>query len=304
MIQPITSFVTLSYRATIPVRGLLLTENQFLKVHIFDTEYFISVLPGFHQSSLQEINLKLKTFFSQYSLNFTNIDFSKKFFNLTTLQNSFLESINEASLFNIETILLDIIRKKHPELFTHTSIAQNFLYNEKDAIDFYLDADCIKIKINPLSVKKTIQVINELYKLNSEMIYRLDGNKKFELSDLIDFEKSLKEHLHPTAFKNIDYIEEPFKNFNDSFLFKKRSELTLAIDESFVFFMKTPNLSQPVVIKPSLIGVSPIVSWLKSHAETRAIISSSFEHPSMMTSLHFLARYRPNEFHGLESYLG
>lgn len=150
---------------------------------------------------------------------------------------------------------------------------------------------------------KTIQVINELYQLNPEMIYRLDGNKRFEIDELIAFEKTLKNNINDQAFLKIDYIEEPFKNFYDSFLFKKRSELTVAIDESFINYMSSSDLIFPAVIKPSLIGISPVISWLRSHEDNRAIISSSFEHPSVMLALSFIARQRPNEFHGLENFL-
>ena len=226
-----------------------------------------------------------------------------KFFNLIDSQDSFLDSIKEECLFSIETILLGMIQKTHTHLFTYNPIAINLLYNEEDGSPFYLDADCVKIKINPTNVQKTIQTIRELYQLNPEMIYRLDGNKKFELNELIQFEQALKNGIHPSAFYKIDYFEEPFKNFYDTFLFKKRSEITIAIDESYKNYMKDSNLIFPAVIKPSLIGISSVMFWLRSHENNRAIISSSFEHPSVLIGLSFLARQRPNEFHGLENFL-
>lgn len=303
MINVETSFTTLSYRSVIPVRGLSIDQNRFLKVRLLEVDYYLSVLPGLHQASLEEINFKIKYFYSHYHLDFSNIDFSKKFFNLINSHDAFLDSIKEECLFNIEALLLGMIQKTHPQLFTHAPIAINLLYSEQDGTDFYLDADCIKIKINPEKVQTTIQIINELYKLNPEMIYRLDGNKKFELKELIQFEQLLKKGIHPSAFLKIDYLEEPFKNFYDTFLFIKRSELTVAIDESFKNYRMSPNLIFPAVIKPSQLGISPVIHWLKNHETNRAIISSSFEHPSVMIALSFLARQRPNEFHGLENFL-
>lgn len=303
MINIETSFTTLAYRSPVPVRGLIISENRFLKVRVLESDYYLSVLPGLHQASLEEINFKVKHFFSHYQLDFKNIDFSIKFFNLINTHDAFLDSIKEECLFNIEAILLGMLQKTHPSLFSHDAIAMNLLYNDKDGTEFYLDADCIKIKINPNNVQKTIQVINELYQLNPEMIYRLDGNKRFELSELIVFEQVLKEGISPSAFSKIDYIEEPFKNFYDTFLFKKRSELTVAIDESYKNYMPVSDLIFPAVIKPSLIGISPVFSWLRFHQDNRAIISSSFEHPSVLVGLTFLARQRPNEFHGLENFL-
>lgn len=303
MINIETSFTTLAYRSPVPVRGLTIDHNRFLKVRVLEVDYYLSVLPGLHQATLEELNLKVKHFFSKYDLDFKSIDFSVKFFNLVSAHDTFLDSIKEECLFNIEAILLGMLQKTHPHLFSHDAVAINLLYNDHDGTQFYLDADCIKIKINPENVHKTIEVINELYQLNPEMIYRLDGNKRFELDELIAFEQTLKKSIHPQAFAKIDYIEEPFKNFYDTFLFKKRSELTIAIDESYKNYIASADLMFPAVIKPSLIGISPVFSWLRFHEDNRGIISSSFEHPSVLVALSFLARQRPNEFHGLENFL-
>lgn len=303
MIDITTSFETLKYRTAIPVRGLMIDSNRFLKVRVLQKDYFLSVLPGLHNVTIEELNFKVKYFFTHYTLDFKSIDFSVKFFNLIKTKDNFLDSIIEEVLFNIEAILLGMIKTTHPLLFSHDSIAINLLYNDKDGAEFYLDADCIKIKISPSKVDYAIKVINELYKINPEMIYRLDGNKRFELQELIEFEADLKNGISSVAFSKIDYIEEPFKNFYDTHLFLKRSQLMIAIDESYKNYIGSENLPYPAVIKPSLIGISPVYSWLTSHVENRGIISSSFEHPTVMVSLQFLAALRPNEFHGLENFL-
>lgn len=303
MIDITTTFETKKYRSPVPVRGKIVDSNRFLKVHLLEQDFFISVLPGLHESTLEEINFKIKYFFSHYNLDFKFIDFGVKFFNLIHSNDAFLDSVKEETLFNIEAILLGLLKTTHPHLFSHDSIAINLLYNDKDGPEFYLDADCIKIKIAPGSVDHTIRVINDLYKLNPEMIYRLDGNRRFEFQELIDFEEALKKGVSSVAFSKIDYIEEPFKNFYDTFLFTKKSHLMIAIDESYKIYMGNKDLDFPAVIKPSLIGISPVYSWLRLHVENRGIISSSFEHPSVMVGLQFLASLRPNEFHGLENYL-
>jgi hypothetical protein len=303
MIEIKTNFETLKYRSSIPVRGVMIDSNRFLKVRVLERDYYLSVLPGLHNATLEEIDFKVKYFFTHYDLNFKSIDFGKKFFNLINESDVFLNSIKEETLFNIETILLGMIETTNPHLFSHDSIAINLLYSDKDGADFYLDADCIKIKITPTNVDHTAKVINNLYKINPEMIYRLDGNKRFELKELIHFERILKEEITHIAFSKIDYIEEPFKNFYDTILFSKRSNLNIAIDESYKNYMYSDKLTYPAVIKPSLIGISPIFSWLRIHENQRAIISSSFEHPTVMISLQFLASLRPNEFHGLENFL-
>lgn len=303
MIEIKTSFETLKYRSPVPVRGVMIDSNRFLKVRVLERDYYLSILPGLHNVTLEELDFKVKHFFSHYNLDFKAIDFGVKFFNLIQTKDVFLDSIKEETLFNIEAILLGMIKTTHPHLFSHDSIAINLLYNDKDGAEFYLDADCIKIKIAPGKVDHAIKTINELYKINPEMIYRLDGNKRFELDELIEFEHALKNGISSVAFSKIDYIEEPFKNFYNTTLFAKRSHLLIAIDESYKNYMASSELPYPAVIKPSLIGISPVYSWLRSHVENRAIISSSFEHPTVLVSLQFLASLRPNEFHGLENFL-
>ena len=303
MIDIKTSYIELRYDFPLPVRGKIIETNRFLKVTVLENDYFISILPGFHDPSLAEIDFKLKHFFSHYELHFDQIDFTKKFFNLITQEDAFLKSVKTTILFNIEAVLLGMIKTTHPHLIPNFEPLKNDLYNETNDHSFYKLSNCLKIKIAPNSVKKTIHSINEIFKENPTTLYRLDGNRRFELDEMIIFEQHLKDSLLPGAFLRIDYLEEPFKNFYDSFLFNKRSLLKLAIDESFINYINYPPLNFPAVIKPSLIGISPVYSWLRFHQESRAIISSSFEHPTILLSLNFLASLRPSEFHGLENFL-
>lgn len=301
MIDIKTSIEVLSYRSPVPVRGQTISKNRFLKVSLLEKDYFLSVLPGFHQASLEEIDFKLKYFFTQYSLNFTNIDLTKPFFNLVALDN-FLLTIKDEVLFNIESLLLGMINSTHPQLFKHTAIHLNQLYRPNADLNFYKDSQCLKIKITPQNATETSELINDLLKINSQTTYRLDGNRRFEIDEMISFEALLRRNISEEAFYKIDYIEEPFKNFYDTFLYEKRSQLKVAIDESYKLYMNSFDLNLPAVIKPSLIGISPIFSWLRSHQDKRAIISSSFEHPTVLVSLDFLAQERPEEYHGLENF--
>lgn len=302
MIKITTSFETRNYRTPVPVRGKIIESNRFLKVSILEKDYFISVLPNFHEATLEELNFKILHLFSNYQLDFKDINFSVKFFNLINAKDVFLDSIKDETLFNIEAILLGMIKTTHPNLFTHDVLAINQLYNDKDGADFYLDTACIKIKITPHRASDTIRIINDLYRINPDMIYRLDGNRRFELDEMISFIEEIRAHVESVAFLKIDYIEEPFKNFYDTILFKKRADIPVAIDESYKYYMGQTELDYPAVIKPSLIGISPIIFWLRSHEDNRAIISSSFEHPTILVALEFIARMRPNEFHGLENF--
>nr|BDT28375.1 o-succinylbenzoate synthase [Bacteriovorax sp. HI3] len=295
------SFETLSYTKPVPVRGKVISKNRFLKVTLLERDYFISVLPGFHESSLEELSLKIKRFFTSYSLNFSAIDFDKKFFNLVG-SDTFLDSLKAEALFNIEAILLGMIRTTHPQLFSHEEILINDLYRPGDELEKFKNSQCVKIKIDH-NLLATRNLLIELHQTNPELKFRLDGNRQFELNEMIEFYQILKTHIPERAFYNIDYIEEPFKNFYDTLVFEKRAEIPVAIDESFEQLAARPELPWPAVIKPSLFGISFVSFWLRNHPENRAVISSSFEHPTIMEGLYFLARKRSMEFHGLSHFL-
>jgi hypothetical protein len=302
MIDLKIDYELIPYLTPVPVRGKLFSQNRFLKVTVLEKEYFLSTLPGFHETSLEEVAFKLKNFFSDYPLDFNDIQFDKKFFNLITLDR-FTNTFSGEMLFHTESILLGIIRTTHPHLFSKVPVLLNELYRSQNGPDFYKDSSCLKIKIVPTKANETASVINSLNKLNPELIYRLDGNRKFELDELLSFVEVLEKNIPMNAFKNIDYIEEPFKNFYDTYSFEKSSNLKIAIDESFKFFMDHKNNDSRIsVIKPSLIGISPVWNWLRSNHHQRAIISSSFEHPTILLCLQILAQLRPEEYHGLENF--
>lgn len=299
MISIKTEFVTIPYITSVPVRGKLIESNRFLKVTLLEKDTYLSTLDGFHEMSLEEVNFIVKSFFATEDLDFSNIDFGVKFFNLT----SSAKNYQPEALFHIETLLLGILRTSHPQLFSHDEILVNSLFRPSNGLEFYKNSGCIKLKINPENALLTAELLNAFYEQNPLVLFRLDGNRKFEIWEMIEFEKILKDKTLHNAFIRIDYVEEPFKNFYDSAVFERHSELKIAIDESFIYYSRAGVLNFPSVIKPSLMGISPVFLWLRSHQENRAIISTSFEHPTVLEGLKFLARTRPFEYHGLENFI-
>lgn len=302
MIKTAFETVTLPYKRPVPVRGKVISSNEFLKVTVLEKDYYVSVLPGFHESSLKELEYKIKRFFSEYHLDFSKIDFDKKFFNLLHTSDDFLSSLKAECLFNIEAILLGMIRTTHPDLYSHEEVLINDLYRPDADLSLYADSKCIKIKIDK-NLLATRNTLIELHQINPNVKFRLDGNRQFELPELLEFYQILKTHIPHSAFLNIDYIEEPLKNFYETYLFEKRSDITIAIDESFEQFKDKADIPWPAVIKPSLLGISFVSFWLRNHKNSRAIISSSFEHPTILQGLYFLAQKRPTEYHGLSNFL-
>lgn len=301
MIDIKTSYKTFSYQSPVPVRCKTISSNAFLKVTVLEQNYFFSVLPGMHNSTLLEIEFALVKFFSTHQLDFSEIKLHVPFFNMVEINTPVP---NGELLFCIETILLGLIRTTHPETFNLGPIKLSALYTSVKGPAFYADTECIKIKINPTNSNEVAAIMTELSTLNSHLKFRLDGNKRFELDELFLFVENLESKMSEAIIQQIDYIEEPFKNFYDTYTFESRSNLLLAMDESYPAFMKyEPIKARPVVIKPSLIGISPVKFWLGSNPTSRAIVSSTFEHPTVSIGHQMLANLRPEEFHGLESFL-
>lgn len=303
--QITSTFITLDYKIPISIKGKLFTSNDFLQIQLEGKDFFFSVLPSIHESTLLEVSRAIHSFFELNNLDFKHLDFKKKFFN--TIDDSlFQNAIPNEILFFIETLLLEMILIKFPILFSTEKNLTNELYSPALDLDEYKNSKCLKIKISPRDKTQCLFLIKKLHSLNPELIIRLDGNRYFELTELIDFVDTLQGELGEKSFSLIDYIEEPFTNFYDLFLFQKRRSIKIAMDESFFTYQKLSgkNIPKniPIVIKPSLFGITPMLRFMKAHPNHRFIISSTFEHPTAMLGLSLLASKNPLEIHGLQSF--
>lgn len=301
-IQLALDICSLKYRSPVSISGKLITDNQFLHVKMTEPilkDYYFSLLPGFHNSRLKEVEFILKNLFNdECTLNLSHVKMDTQFFGL--LKSDLY--ISSEILFIIETILLSVL-----EIKDDTPVKINLVYSETNTIEYYQNTECLKIKIKPQDqISQTINLIKKLEKENPQMLIRLDGNRKYSIDDLNRLMLDLKNKLSHKQFSQIEYIEEPFTNFYDSLLFEKRSPIPIAMDESFKEYFKlnaaSPLSSSIYIIKPSLYGISPIIKWMNLHPDSRCIISSCYEHPSVMPSLYYLARMRPHEYHGLENF--
>ncbi len=290
-----TEIVDMAYKGPVLVRGKKISSNQFLKVSLNNQFFYFSSLPNVHQTSLQEISFELNQFFkANRPINLEAADFNKACFGV--VENS--PGLSGEMLFVIETLLLGLIKPIAP-----SDIKINQVYTIDKDLSEYVNAQCLKIKISPKGMNENFKTLVSLHELYPNLKYRLDGNRQFELDELLKL-TSLLEQM-PLLLKNIDYIEEPLKNFYESIVFNQCSTIPLALDESFEVYFKNNLLPikphSPLVIKPSLFGISPIYRWMTKNPDKRVIISSCYEHPTVMTSLNFLAGLKPLEFHGLEN---
>ncbi len=299
-------FSEFSYTAPIIVNRFQISKNRLLKIDIFNHEELISTLnlsalPHFHNYNVDEWKYTLDTFYTDRELDFFNIDLSKPFFNTTTSGTNYSGEL----LFIIESILFAVIERKYPQALSSIdkiTIKVNALYSP----DLELEdlPEYIKIKIRPTkeNLDDTIAVIKNLKGKKTDILFRLDGNRSFEFSELVNFLNQIKREFGPLE-QIIEYIEEPFKNYSDSYSLSNYSTIPVALDESLLLFIdqlsKIPKDSY-VIVKPSLLGISKSFEILNLFKD-KAVISSSYETKDSIRPMMYLAALNPYTFHGLDT---
>lgn len=291
----------LHYEHPVPVRKKLLKKNEFCKVILPGREaIYLSTLSDFHHTNAAEIKRCLEIFFDQESLSFHDIDFQKRFFNL--IKDHQVYKLHGELLFHIETVLFFLIQQERPDLFLNLPLVkENALFNEANALETYASYPCVKIKITPVMPhEKLTTILTSLHQQQPHQLFRLDGNRKFELQDFLHLIRKIPAKLFPF----VDYVEEPFKSFHEVHIAHKITGLKFAIDESFQIYFEQQHLNlikaeTPIVLKPSLFGISTALQLMNSRPNNRFIVSSSFEHPKLKPLYTFMAGARPLEIHGL-----
>lgn len=293
---------TFDYQTPIIVGKTTLSRNEALIVTISaenfkETVLHLCSLPHYHRYSIREWEFMIRHFFSTTDFDFSKIEFDKPYFNTTSLP---LQTEGECN-YALESVLFAFIEKNFPQSLLHfdqQNIKINGLYSNE--MEFDETPGCVKIKIRPSekNLEQTLAAMKKLLSKKPECLFRFDGNRTFELSEMLSY----LELLGPQNLKRIQYIEEPFKNFSDTYRYLNTSEIPLALDESVLFFYKDLGQFKNCfyVLKPSLLGLSQTFALMKVHAD-KSIISSSYEFPSALRPFFYLSSMNPAQYHGLDT---
>lgn len=300
-----SSFEEIEFIKPLKVRSITINKNTFLKIEFNQSSLMLSTLhelnPQFHQNSLYEIQRVLMDFFSMYKLNFEQVNFNKSFFNFVDSSISIeTRFFTPELMYHIEVTLLFLMKELNiPVVKNDLNLRLNDLSSSQESYELYKTSSCLKFKISPPSQKEDLEYIHSLNRSNPQCLWRFDGNRQWELEELISFCDQLPSQL------NVDYFEEPFKNFSDRYLFEKRYDYKIALDESLETLFPHLELfkQSPLVFKPSLFGISSLHQWINQHPDQRVIISSSYEHPSAMIGLKLLSSLKSLEYHGLSNFI-
>lgn len=288
--------IPFSYTAPVVAGTKLLTDNTLLRVsHAGRILVDLSVLPGFHHYSLDEWKYFLEQFFAGHDLDRENVQLDKLFFNMTS------DQIHSSELaYAVEAVLFAWLKNFAPEKvpsYDKNSQRVHGLYSA--TVPFDNVPDCVKIKIRPHKEKEAAHAIRQCLAKNGNVHFRFDGNRTFELDDLLSFLQFLSETCPPFA---VDFIEEPFVNAADFLPFQLRSSIPLALDESLPFLLDQlgSSSSEYLILKPSVLGLSKCFELTRKFAP-RTIISSTYETSTAMEALYALASLNPGQSHGLDT---
>ena len=277
-----------------------LSTNVFSHLTLMDDEsksIDIFTLKGFYQTDLEEKKMAITHFFESHDFNFNRLVYHLPFFNSAQSPTAFCGEI----LFDIESALFPFIKYELPNSLV---IQSNSL-----GIEHLENALCLKIKISPdkSSLKELATLVNKSSQGKTLPLLRLDGNRKFELHELVLFMNELNERV----LERIDYIEEPFKNFYDLYSFQKIYPQKIAIDESLTFYQEHLDclpFASPLILKPALFGISKSFQLIRNASELghKVIVSSTYQPGSTFFPLLALASYSDSFhksplFHGLDT---
>ena len=160
----------------------------------------------------------------------------------------------------------------------------------------------IKIKVGREEIDDDLGLVKTLSKdVGNDIKFRLDVNGKWD----VDKTQYAIGHLRNM---NVEYIEQPVKNFDELKEVSKNSKIPIAADESIrsikdIERMLAETNIQYFVLKPSIMGgITETINIIRliEAAKRKAVISSAFESSIGRSALTFIASLVNKELsHGL-----
>ncbi len=220
------------------------------------------------------------------------------------LQNKLLEAVkNKTSIWDFQVDSnLECVRFAYSSLYLQTQYEEY----KQCKINGFLDADdpevlfkatqmskfyVTKLKVLPKDEHKI--ALQELLK-QTELKFRLDGNKNFSLEESVQLCENL-------PLDRIEYFEDPLQTPELLESFYDKTKINYSLDENKDLFSSTKKGLHSLVLKPMLIGgLTDIKKYL---GIAPVVISSSYESEVGLKNLiqwaHLL---NPSGIHGLGTY--
>jgi len=282
-----------TYTTPVTVGTSSVSSNTALQVSVNEEAMVdLTALSGLHHYTIEEWQYVLSEFFVQNEIAVQKFDLFKPAFGTATT------NFTGELLYIVEEVLFAYLSMKKPDYFPQSNkeVLVNGLYSGQ--VPFEIVPNVVKIKIRQGEALQCLQAMTDCLSKNPDVLFRLDGNRTFEIESLMEFLK-----IFPKKYlQSVQYIEEPFKNYADNFLFKKMSSIPLALDESLISHLNHLSKLEEnfFIVKPSLIGLSKSFEMATRFPRT-TILSSSYETASAMKALTSIAALLPDQYHGFDT---
>lgn len=245
----------------------------------------ISPLPGFSQETLAQCEQQLLTLLHTQT---------------EIMPENLFPSVNFALFCLDQKIPYEKTQNKTPQLISIPLLQGSpcDILSRYQALNY---PNKVKLKVARQPVSKDIQTLQDLIKLNPNVIFRLDANQQWTMQQYNEFLKQINS-------KHLDYIEEPTASLQDNINISEQFNVAIGLDESLLSEHIIPihDCIKALIIKPTLIGCPSKIQSLLKHAQKQQLsisVSASFESPLALNQLSNLAQQWQTQYQ-LEVSLG
>jgi len=290
------------YRFSIPlvkplkIKSITLTKRNGLLLKLTDDQSNysfgeISPLPGFHSETPDQAEQQIFSLLNDLKCEYRNKP--DKDFNLLPIKLK-TKPLFPSVQFGIEMAIWDLMsptNQHHDKVKVNGLLSgstDEMMASAKKLLNEGYDA--LKLKVGREDIDSEISFIHQLRKsFGTQFQLRLDANQEWKYDETVYFAKNV-------ADIQIEYIEEPLKDFLRLEELHKQTKLPFAIDESFPELKDLPCHTKALIIKPSFVGgISKTCEliYLTLSMGIQPIITSAFESGLGLRTLTKLASLIP-----------
>lgn len=274
---------TLIFKHPLVFKKYTLDKRQGYILRIEDThgkvsQGEISPLPGFSIETLDQAYHQTTTFLDKL--------LDKK---LTDIPST--ENLYPSVSFGLETVFFSFFHSVASLTPPLCSLLTGSFEQIVQKVKKHPNSAAYKLKLANFSAKESLLVIKTIKDIIKDRPLRLDFNQKWSVQDHL----YLFKHYSKSSFA---YLEEPVSSFDELLELGKKTDFSLALDETLQTISpeqleKIPNL-KALIIKPTLLGgYSKISKWinLARKNDLEIVFSSSFENKVGLKSIIQMANF-------------
>lgn len=308
------------YKFQIPLKYPLkiinqeITNREGLILRLIDENGFagvgeISPLPGLHLENIEQCIEQIKSALPKLIGN----KISEKFEEFDNQINNLYPSVQfgiESAICSLTAIkqgisIFDLIKLNSEESIKINALLTGTIDQiiKKTQQRLKEGFTTLKLKVGRKKIEEDIELFSQVNnKISGKAKIRLDANQAWMLDEAILF-------FQNADLTNLEYIEEPLKNFEEIYLLVSKTNIPIALDENIPKIdlnRKPPHWLKAIVIKPTVIGGIQksilFIRYAQKHG-IKPVISDTFQSGvGLATLLAFANKITKNLAMGFDTY--